>query len=215
MKARKKLIAGLIAAMITATIGAVYATEQTDGATPDTTLQEPGWNTHKMNEMMWCGHNLTTEQQTELDELFTTLKEQNATPQEMQTAILEKLDEFGVLDTQLETQIAQAEQRLVILNREKELRDQGYNWTAIQTIIKEEFNVTESQVMVPGFGFGCEHGRRGPSGFSNQNMTRDNKTPLDDQNMTAGGQPTMYGRDFGREPNGGTSDNTLNTTRET
>jgi Spy/CpxP family protein refolding chaperone len=214
MKPRKKLIAGLMAAMIITTIGAVYATEQTDGTTPNATPQEPYGNKHDLNQTMWFGYNLTTEQQTELDELLTTLKEQNATPQEIRTAIFEKLDEFGVFDTQLATQIAQTEQRLAILNREKELRDQGDNWTTIQEMIKEEYNVTAPQVMIPGVGFGCEHGRRGPPGFPDQNMKGTNRPPRDDQNTTASGQPTIDGQYFGQGSNGGTSESTQNITPE-
>jgi len=48
---------------------------------------------------------------------MTTFRDQNATPEEIQTAIQEKLDEYGVLDTQLDNEIAQTEQRLIILNR--------------------------------------------------------------------------------------------------
>ena len=40
MNTRKKLIAGLMAAMVIGTIGAVFATAQTDGTTPDITTQK-------------------------------------------------------------------------------------------------------------------------------------------------------------------------------
>ena len=72
---------------------------------------------------------------------MTTLREQNATRNEIQTAIQEKLDEFGVLDTQLDNEIEQTQQRLTILNRQKELRDEGYSWDEINTIIQEEFDL--------------------------------------------------------------------------
>ena len=84
---------------------------------------------------------LTDEQQTELEELMTSLREQNASLDEIRTAIQEKLDEFGVLDTQLDNEIAQTEQRLTILNRQKELRNEGYSWDEINNIIEDEFDL--------------------------------------------------------------------------
>jgi Spy/CpxP family protein refolding chaperone len=158
MNTRKKLTAVLMAAMIIGTIGAVFATAQTDGTTPDITTQKTFRNTQDQNRtrffdgnmtqgigMFGCfDYNLTTDQQTELQQLMTTLRDQNATPQEMQSAIQQKLEEFGVFDTQLDNQIAQTEQRLTILNREKELRNQGYNWTEVRNMIQNEFDLQNS-----------------------------------------------------------------------
>jgi len=182
MNTRKKLIAGLMAAMIIGTIGAVFATAQTDGTTPDITTQKIPWNntqnqnrtrffdgnmTHKMGMFGCFGYNLTTDQQTELQQLMTTLRDQNATPQEMQSAIQQKLEEFGLFDTQLDNQIAQTKQRLTILNREKELRNQGYNWTEVRNMIQDEFDLQNSTNgdlgMMQGQGFGRGPGR-GPNG---------------------------------------------------
>jgi hypothetical protein len=206
MKARKKLIAGLMAAMIVTTIGAVYATEQTDGTATTTPPQKIFREKQDLNRTMPFGCNLTAEQQTELQELLTTLQSQNATPQEIRTAIQEKLDEFGVFDAQLATQIAQTQQRLAILNREKELREQGYNWTETQTIIQDEFNLqntTYGQGMMYQPGFGYEPRGRG-FGFPSRG----------DQNMTGDGQHMRYGHNFGREPNGGCGDFNLSATTE-
>jgi DNA-binding transcriptional MerR regulator len=94
-----------------------------------------------MNEFGPFASDLTDEQQTELEDLITTLKDQNVTPDEIQTAIREKLDEYGILDTQLDTEIAQTEQRLTILNRQKELRNEGYSWDEIRNIIEDEFGL--------------------------------------------------------------------------
>ncbi|MCX6671489.1 MAG: hypothetical protein NTX92_06175 [Euryarchaeota archaeon] len=135
MNTRKKLMAGLMAAMIIGTIGAVFATAQTDETTPDITTQKT----------------------------FRNTQDQNATPQEMQSAIQQKLEEFGVFDTQLDNQIAQTEQRLTILNREKELRNQGYNWTEVRNMILNEFDLQNSTNgdlgMMQGKRFG--HGPHG------------------------------------------------------
>lgn len=83
---------------------------------------------------------LTTEQKQELNETTANLRQQNATPQEIRAAIQEKLEEFGVFDNQLNSAINQTQLRLTILNREKELRTQGYNWSQIKTMIQEEFS---------------------------------------------------------------------------
>jgi hypothetical protein len=166
----KKLVGGLLIGMLIATIGAVFATGQTDGTTDDdttddTTPQIPLRGRHGMNGLGPFASNLTDAQQTELEELMTTLRDQNATPEEIRIAIQEKLDEFGVLDTQLDNEIAQTEQRLTILNREKELRNQGYNWTEVKNMIQNEFDLQNTT----GFGqdMKFEHGfERGPCGGS-------------------------------------------------
>ena len=119
--------------------------------------------TQRMGMVGCFDYNLTTDQQTELQQLMTTFKDQNATPQEIQSAIQQKLEEFGVFDTQLDNQIAQTEQRLTILNREKELRNQGYNWTEVPNMIQNEFDLQNSTNrdlgMMQGKGFG--HGPNG------------------------------------------------------
>ena len=181
MDARKKLVAGLMAARIIGTIGAVFVTAQTDGTTPDISTHKMLWNTQGQNrtkcfnntftqeKIMPRGfnYNLTTEQQIELQQLMTTLRDQNATPQEIRAAVQQKLEEFGVFDTQLDNQIAQTQQRLTILNREKELRNQGYNWTEVRKMIQDEFNLQNSTKgdlgMMQGQGFG-QRPCRGPHG---------------------------------------------------
>jgi Spy/CpxP family protein refolding chaperone len=153
----KKLVGGLLVGLLIATVGAALATGQTDGTTDDTTPQIPLRGRHEMNGLGLFATNLTDAQQTELEELMTTLRDQNATPDEIRTAIQEKLDEFGVLDTQLDNEIAQTEQRLIILNREKELRNEGYSWDEIRNIIQDEFDLQNTagvgQDMLFGHGF--------------------------------------------------------------
>ena len=150
----KKLLGGLLAIFLIATIGAALATGQTDDTTTDTTTNTPpaqlGGDHQRMKGFGMFQYNLTDEQQTELENLMTSLRDQNVTPDEMRTAILEKLDEFGVLDTQLENEIAQTEQRLTILNREQELRNEGYSWTEITSMIQDEFDLENTTG--PGMG---------------------------------------------------------------
>jgi len=168
----KKLVGGLLVGLLIATIGAALATGQiddtTDEATNDTTNdtppQLPFENRHGMMGFGPFGPMLTDEQQTELEALMTNLRDQNATSDEIRTAIQEKLDEFGVLDTRLENEIAQTEQRLTILNRQKELRDEGYSWDEISSIIQDEFGLENttafSRDMMGGHG-GFGHGPKG------------------------------------------------------
>jgi DNA-binding transcriptional MerR regulator len=160
----KKLVGGLLIGLVITAIGAVFATAQTDDTNPETTPTIPFEGRHKMNGFGPFDYNLTDEQQAEIEDLIATLKEQNATWEEIQAAIQEKLDEFGVLDAQLDNEIARTQQQLTILNRQKELRDQGYSWNEISSIIQDEFNL-ENTTYMPydmtfghGFGPGPCHG---------------------------------------------------------
>jgi hypothetical protein len=166
----KKLVGGLLVGLLLATIGAAFATGQTDDSTDDetsdTTTAPPQMPFGNKRGMIGLGpyvSMLTDEQRTELEALMGSLREQNATPDEMRAAIQEKLDEFGVLDTQLDNEIAQTEQRLTILNRQKELRNEGYSWDEIQNIIEDEFGLENatgiSGDLMGGHGFG-----HGPGG---------------------------------------------------
>jgi hypothetical protein len=174
MNTRKKIIAGLMTALIIGTIGIVGAVSQTNGTAPDQTTQPPAWNTQNRTRPFDCfpnhhdegfGYNLSTEQQTELNDLMTTLRNENVSPLEIRTAIEAKLESFGVFDTQLDKQITQAQERLTILNREKELRNLGYNWTQVRQMITDEFdtdNTTNRDVgMMPGNRY-RQGPRRGP-----------------------------------------------------
>jgi len=164
----KKLIGGLFVGLLIATVGAAFASGQVDDPTDDTIPQIPFRERHGMIGIGPYASELTDEQRTELEELMTDLREQTASPDEIRTAIQEKLDEFGVLDAQLYNEIAQTEQRLTILNRQKELRNEGYNWDEINNIIEDEFDLENTT----GFGWdmmsGHGYGHRacgGPRGF--------------------------------------------------
>jgi hypothetical protein len=172
----KKLIGGLVAIALIATIGVVFASAQTDGVMRNSILsgnflpRQPTNETQKNNATTrnFCKRstmegygrfsmNLTGAQQAELKTLITTLRSQNATPNEIQAAVQQKLDEFGVFDRQLNDEINRTEQRLQILNREKELRAEGYSWENITTIIQNEFNVTIYGCNGYGMGFPDEY----------------------------------------------------------
>jgi len=166
-RTHKKIIGGLLVGLLIATIGAAFATGQDDDTTNDATDDNfPKKPFEERKEMMGIGpfgSELTDDQQTELQDLMTSLREQNATPEEMRTALQEKLDEFGILDTRLENEITRTEQRLTILNRQKVLRDEGYSWDEISGIIEDEFGLENATDigwnMMGGHGFGHGPGR--------------------------------------------------------
>jgi len=190
MNKRTIIIGGLLAVLLLGSVGAVFTTAQNSTGTLPTT--DP-WQTHSLNGTvpfhgdssrvnMTCrpmfrggrdfrfippGINLTPAQWNELNTTLASLREQNATIQETRLAIFQLLDSFGVYDAQLNTSISNTQRRLDILNREKELRSQGYNWTTIETMIHEEFG-NNTQIIGPNSmmsdrGFGCPgprgHGR--------------------------------------------------------
>lgn len=150
-KTSKKIIGGIMVVNLLASIGAIFATAQDDGTTEEFTLNDnfccrphmnrPGLFNKNMTENGFFYFDLTEDQQAEIDELRISLQDQGANYSEIREAINEKLDEFGVFDQRLENEIEQTEQRLQILNREKELRDQGYSWDEIRTILQDEFGI--------------------------------------------------------------------------
>jgi DNA-binding transcriptional MerR regulator len=152
----KKLVSGLLIGLFITAIGAVLVTAQTDDSTEETIPTIPFDGRHKMEGFGPFAYNLTDDQQAEIDDLIATLRQENATYEEIQSAIQEKLDEFGVLDAQLENEIARTQQQLTILNRQKELRDQGYSWDEINSIIQDEFNLENTTYM--GYGMAFDHG---------------------------------------------------------
>ena len=180
---RKKLIGGLLIGLLVATVGAAFANGQTDDITDESTNNEPpqmsfggrhgmiglGNTTTSEPSQMPFGYmigpyasELTEEQQIELEELLTSLREQNASFDEIRAEIQGKLDEFGVFDIQLDNEIAQTEQMLTLLNRQKELRNEGYSWDEINSIIEEEFGENAT-----GFSWNMMDGSRcghGPHG---------------------------------------------------
>ncbi|OGS41071.1 MAG: hypothetical protein A3K77_06770 [Euryarchaeota archaeon RBG_13_31_8] len=152
----KKLVGSLLIGLLFSAIGAVLATAQTDATINETTSPIPFGGRHGIKGLGPLSTYLTDEQQAELNETIAGLRDQNATHEEIQAAIQEKLDGFGVLDIQLDNEIEQTQQRLAILNREKELREEGYSWDEINTITQEEFDLENSTVM--GFGMTFDHG---------------------------------------------------------
>jgi len=144
---RKKIVGGFLVAILVATIGAVIVSAQTE----DTSMEDLSTGTfwHRGRR---CGEapfmaELTVEQREELEVLITSLQDDDATPEEIKTVVQEKLKEFGIevptIDERLDMKIEKTEQRLEILNRQKELLEQGYTMEEIRDIIQEEYELEE------------------------------------------------------------------------
>jgi hypothetical protein len=166
----KKFVGGLMVVMVITTIGVIIVNAQTNETSSDNIYPKlfddrrqmciPGPFLSNETRIGPLSYNLTDEQQTELNELIQSLKDSGANSSEIRKAIQEKLDEYGVFDNQLINAIQETEKRLEILNREKELRDQGYSWDEINQKILDEFGVNAP--------IGEDHGmmfRHGGHGF--------------------------------------------------
>lgn len=158
----KKLVSGLLIGLFITAIGAVLVTAETEDTNEE--INQP-ISFEQRRGFGPFAYNLTDEQQVELEELLESLRRENVTGEEIQAAIQEKLDEFGVLDAQLDNEIEQTQLRLEILNRQKELRNEGYSWDEINTIIQEEFNLENPIDM--GLDITC-HQRFGPGSYGEQ-----------------------------------------------
>jgi hypothetical protein len=190
MNTRGKTLFGvLVAVSVVVILGALFASAQMKSTNQNTTSGWPFWGRSPSGESKsFCMNNttrpiprweqqskgwpypfysgLTAEQKQELNDTIANLRQQNVTPQEIRATIQEKLDEFGVFDIQLDSTINRTQLRLTILNREKELRTQGYNWSQINTMIQQEFGQNISlgyngyyQSPYPYFGGGCPPGK--------------------------------------------------------
>ena len=155
-KASKKLIGGFIVVILIATLGAIFASAQSDEE-ENNSNQKFYHGFQNIGPMHISSKNLfyelTDEQEDEIIELKETMIADGATCAEIREAIMQKLDEWGILDDRLDNAIVQAEKRLEILNRQKELREQGYSWEKINEIIKEEYDLESFTDSCPGTDF--------------------------------------------------------------
>jgi len=168
-KSSKKFVGGLMVVMTISTIGVILVSAQSIESDIQDIYQKPFEGRWKMcrpepfkfNETRVgpFSYNLTEEQQTEINEIMENLRESGANCSEIRAAIQEKLDEYGIFDVQLDNAIQQTQQRLEILNRKKELRNQGYNWDEINQKILDEFGV--EALTGEGYGMMFRHGGRG------------------------------------------------------
>jgi hypothetical protein len=140
-KTRKKLIGGLMAATLIAIIGATVVSAQNEDG------------------MLWGN-----------PDVFSELTDEQK--EDLQETLKQKFEEYGVemptRDEILDKQIEQTELKLEILNRQKELREEGYEWEDIREIIKDEFEL-EFPDNCLGMKFGHHHGR----GFPNFNSSEE------------------------------------------
>jgi DNA-binding transcriptional MerR regulator len=170
----KKIIGGLMVVMLLTTIGAVLVSADTEDV--DETADEPLgklWGAPMRCRAMFIDQ-LTEEQREEIKELVTRLNDEGATCQEIREAIKAKLEEFGVEmptpDERLENAIEQTEKKLEILNRVKELREDGTSWEEIKDIIQDEYELPTGA----GHGMKFRRGFRcGPCGGPSGLMTEE------------------------------------------
>lgn len=167
-----KIIGGIMVAMIIATIGAVLVSAETEDA-EDT----EGWHMPFIGRGMFS-QDLTDEQQEELEELVTSLSEEGATYDEIREAVNQLLDEWGILDERLDSAIEQTQERLAMLERADELREQGYNWDEINDIIQEEFDIDYSIDFGQGMMFGHGHHHH-PGGFLESEESLDTESDVE------------------------------------
>ena len=113
-KTSKRLMGCLIIATILAVIGVTVVSAQSEDG------------------MFWGGRGFMTQLTDEQRE-------------DIRATMQQKFEEYGVemptRDEMLDKQIESTEQRLEILNRQKELREEGYEWADIQEIIQDEFEL--------------------------------------------------------------------------
>jgi hypothetical protein len=179
----KRIIGGLTAVLLVATIGAVLVNAQTDDTNKENSIDAPYFEqrSSQCGEPPFMGE-LTVEQRQEIDAITAGLQEEGATSIEIREAVQEKLQEFGIevptLDELLDNTIERTEQRLEILNRKKELRGEGYSWEDISDIIQEEFDL-EEYAFEPRFGQG--QGMRCRSGFRHRLEDKEGNEPTTDE----------------------------------
>ena len=155
---RNKLVGTLMIVTMISVIGAAIVNAETE-ETNENAIPK-GWSGRMMQQRMPFFSELTDEQQQELNTLREELQTNDATPDEIQQAITEKLSEYGIdmptTEERLDQQIEQTEQQLEMLKRQKELLGEGYSWEEIRDIIQEEFDLQQPQMKQ-----GCEMGFRG------------------------------------------------------
>lgn len=145
-------------ALLIATIGAIIVSAETEDITEDETSNKFFWGfggiRHREISKGNLFYELTDEQEEELLQLKQTMIDENATCEEIQEAVMEKLDEWEIFDKRLDEAIEQTELRLEILNRQRELREQGFSWEEINDIIQEEYDLGSFTGCGPGMNFG-------------------------------------------------------------
>jgi hypothetical protein len=168
-KASKKLLGGFIVVILVATIGAIFASAQSDDETETDTpekfngcFRDPGFMHIGSRNLFY---ELTDEQEEEIVQLKESMIADGATFEEIREALMQKLDEWEIFDNRLDNAIEQTEKRLEILNRQKELRDQGYSWEEISEIIQEEYDLESFTDSYPGMDFGSDFQRGRCRGF--------------------------------------------------
>ena len=149
--------------VLIATIGAVIVSASDDAANENNILGRSFCGRHKMQRPALFSSELTDEQIEEIKSLTSDLKKEDATQEEINEEVKVLLEEYGVdiptQDEMLDAKIEHAEQRLEILERIKELRQEqpDLSMEEIRDIIQDEFDLEET--------FGQGHSMRFHHGF--------------------------------------------------
>lgn len=178
---RKKLIGSFLIATLVATVGAVIVSAQTDTIDEAEGLSKPVWLERSMCRQAPIFSDLTEEQQNEIDQLRDEMKSEGSTPEEIRAAIQEKLESYGIefpnldqsLDERLDNEIEKTEERLEILYRTKDLRNEEKTWEEINETIQEEYGLESPMGNCHGHMF-RKGFREGPRPFeSNEEITEE------------------------------------------
>ena len=181
---RKKLFGSFLIATLIATVGAVIVSAQTDTINEAEGLSKPLWWERPMREEIPFFSDLTEEQRNEINQLKEEMKSEGSTPEEIRTAIQEKLESYGIefpnldesLDERLDNEIEKTEERLEILYRTKELRNEEKTWEEINETIQGEYGLESPMGNCHGHMFGKGF-REGPRPFeSNGEITEETET---------------------------------------
>lgn len=147
-----------------ATLTVILVTAETDDENDEEKSSFEFRHEKRRGEHQPYTFNLTEEERIEIELLRESMIEEGATPEEIHEAVTTKLAEFGFdlpdRDEQLDNEIEQTKKQLEILERQKELRDEGYSWDEIQDKIEEEFDSIEFERHSP---FMIEKNRFHPS----------------------------------------------------
>jgi hypothetical protein len=163
-KINKKIIGGLIAILIIATIGAVIVSADIIDEDGVNNWQFPCFGKRPMNGIHPFLSELTEEQQEEIREIKESMEEEGKTPEEISTAIRQLLESYGIeMPTREEifdNAIANTELRLEILQYIKELieEDPDLSREEIRNLVEDKFDIDLPEFNKDGMNF--KHGFR-------------------------------------------------------
>ena len=158
-KLSKKIIGGLIAISILATIGAVIVSADITNDNENKNWLFTCGGKEPMNEGHPFLSELTDEQREEIKEIKETMEEEGKTQEEIREAIKQQLETYGIeiptMEERIDNAIAQTEKRLEILEYTKELLESNPDLTKeeIRNLVEEEFDIELPEFNEEGMNF--------------------------------------------------------------